>query len=655
MTVSFTKSVKVLGGKLQMSEMRNRMVLSFGTVLLVAGLAIVYVRAGSAAQQGGQSAPQQSGTPAAPAGGDTSQIPIAGGARGAGASGVMQGAGFGRGGRFGGPPDPIAVQRTAEMHKVLDKVTPVPNEMLRNPPPNDWLMWRRTYNAWGFSPLKQITRDNVKNLTVSWSWGLSVNGVYEFTPVVHDGVMYVWSHGDALPYLGENIQALDARNGNLLWKFHHDMRPGFNPLNVFAAKRGLAIAGDALIFPTTDMHIIALNLKTGAVVWDVATDDDHNPNGVRTYNGAPLIVNGKVIMGSSGCAAGGMTTSQSCIVTGRDLETGQELWRFYTLAQPGEPGDETWNGLPADKRWGGSVWSIPSYDPELNLLYVGVGTPYPWSSIERGTHDPVGGGHHGDGLYMNSTLAINPDTGKLVWYYQHMPNDDFDQDYAFERILVTVPWQGSNRKVMITAGKPGVFEVLDAKTGQFLTAIDPGFQNIFTFDPKTGVKTQVLPTVIPAGTKRCPNNNGARNFMPGSFDPDTNRYYISLNDVCLNKTPETPDHMIGLDVNTMKITMDSKAREVQTSGKLTTAGSLLFSAAGDRYFRAFDVNDGKELWKTRVQAVPNGVPFTYMVDGKQYVAIIAGNPGIAGGGFARAASEDVQPDNSVVLWVYQLP
>ena len=176
--------------------------------------------------------------------------------------------------------------------------------------------------------------------------------------------------------------------------------------------------------------------------------------------------------------------------------------------------------VPAEKRWGGSVWSIPAYDPELNLLFVGVGTPYPWLSTERGTYHPAGGGHHGDGLYMNSTLAFNPDTGKLVWYYQHMPNDDFDQDYAFERMIVPITWQGTKYKALITLGKPGVFEVLDAKTGKFLLARDPGFQNIFSIDPKTGVKTQLLPTILPPGTKRCTNNNGARNHMPGSYDPD---------------------------------------------------------------------------------------------------------------------------------------
>ncbi len=595
-------------------------------------------------------APASEGKPSLPAG--STQAPaIAGGATGSGTTGIS-----GAGRRFSGPVDPIVTAKTAEIRKVLDKVTPVTNDQLHNPSPNDWLMWRRTYDGYGFSPLKQINRANVKNLTVAWSWGLSVNGVYEFTPVEHDGILYVWSHGEEST-LGENIQALDARNGNLLWKYHRDIRPGFNPLNVFATKRSLAIAGDKLIFPTTDMHIIALDLKTGSVLWDVATDDDHNPKGVRTYNAAPLVVNDKVIMGASGCAAGGMTYSQTCFVAARDLKTGKELWRFNTFAQPGEPGDETWNGLPAEKRWGGSVWSIPSYDPELNLLYVGVGTPYPWRSIERGTHNPKGGGHNGDGLYMNSTLAINPDTGKLVWYYQHMPNDDWDQDYAYERIITNTNFGGKKRKILITVGKPGVFEVLDAKTGEFISALDPGFQNEFSFDPKTGVKTPLLPSETPwtGGAKHCATANGARNYMPGSFDPSTNRYYLAIDDLCMNRTPETPDHLIAFNANTMKLDFDNKTREIQTSGTLATAGGLLFTGASDRYFRALDLKDGKELWRTREQDVACSAPMTYAVDGKQYISIVVGNPGNACVGRARGTLEYPRPDESVVLWTYELP
>ena len=537
--------------------------------------------------------------------------------------------------------DATARAKFAELAAPLEKVTPVTDAILRNPSPNDWLMWRRTYDAWGYSPLNQINRDNVKNMTVAWTWGLNSTGMTEFTPLVHDGILYVWNYG-------ETIQALDARNGNLLWQFKHDIPAEYHRDVFYRTKRALAIGGDKLIFPTTDMHIIALNLKTGAVEWDTVADDYQKSH--RVYNGGPLVVNGKVIMGASGCAPG----NSGCFVSGFDLQTGKELWRFNTIAQPGEAGDETWNHVPADKRWGGSVWLPPSYDPELNIVYVGVGSPFPWSSIDRGTYNPEGGGKNGDSLYVNTTLALNPDTGKLVWYYQHLPNDTFDQDYAFERVIAPVEFQGHKVKAVITAGKPAVIEALDAKTGKFLFAKDPGAQNIFTMDPVTGVKTR-LPPVPPNGVRRCPSNNGARNYLAGSYDPNTNRYYLSVNDVCTPKANEMTDRMVGLDLTTHEFTMDVKARVMQSSAKLTTAGGLLFSASADRYFRAFDDRDGKMLWQMRVQDVPNTSPITYMVDGKQYVAMIVGNPGLIGTGAVRASSEYMRPEPTSVLWVWQLP
>ena len=537
--------------------------------------------------------------------------------------------------------DPGAQKRFDGLRAPLDRLKPVTDAMLRDPSPNDWLMWRRTYNAWGYSPLKQINRDNVKNLTVSWTWGMNSTGMTEFTPLVHDGIMFLWNYG-------ETIQALDARNGNLLWQYRHDMAEDYARAVFYRTKRSLAIGGNKLIFPTTDMHIIALDAKTGDVVWDAVTDDYRKTN--RVYNGGPLVINGKVIMGASGCAPGGV----GCFVGAYDLETGKELWRFNTVAQPGEPGGDTWNDVPADRRWGASVWTPPSYDPELNLLFVGTGSPFPWSSVDRGTYNPKGGGNKGDGLYINSTLAINPDTGKLVWYYQHLPNDTFDQDYAFERLIVPLTWQGRTRKAVITAGKPAVIEALDAATGQFLFARDPGAQNIFTIDPKTGVKTLLAPGP-PAGIKRCPSNNGARNFLAGSYDPNTNRYYLSVNDVCTGKGGDTPDRMLGLDLNNTEFTMDIKSGVMQSSAKLTTAGGLLFSASADRYFRAFDDRNGKVLWQTRVQDIPNAFPISYMVDGKQYIAMIAGNPGLVGNGAVRASPEYIRPESTSVLWVWELP
>ncbi len=568
-----------------------------------------------------------------------------GAAQGPGAGGVGRG-GFGRG------LDSIAIARLAELRAPLERLTPVTDAMLRNPPPGDWLMWRRTYDGWGYSPLDQINRDNVKDLRVAWTWGMNSTGYTEFTPLVHDGILFLWN-------FGETIQALDARNGNLLWEYTHPVPENFVRETFYRTKRALAIGDDKLIFPTVDMHIVALDVRTGEPVWDVVTDSV-TPQGMRevgaqrVYNGGPLVVNGKVIMGASGCAPGGAPSSVGCFITAHDLETGRELWRFNTVAQPGEPGGDTWNNLPADRRWGASVWTPPSYDPELNLLFVGTGSPYPWSSIERGTYNPEGGGHHGDILYTSSTLAINPDTGELVWYYAHLPNDTFDQDYAFERLIVPIEWQGQRRKAVITAGKPAVIEVLDAATGKFLYARDPGAQNIFTFDPVTGVKT-LLPPEPPAGVRRCPNNNGARNYLAGAYSPTTNRYYLSVNDVCTGKGGDTPDRIIGMNVNTGEFEIDQAGRVVQSSAKLTTAGGLLFSGAADRYFRAYDERDGTLLWQTRLQDIPNAFPITYMVDGKQYIAMIAGNPGLIGNGAARATGEFQRPSPTSVLWVWELP
>jgi alcohol dehydrogenase (cytochrome c) len=469
---------------------------------------------------------------------------------------------------------------------------------------------------------------------------MNSTGITEFTPIVHDGIMFLWNYG-------ETIQALDATNGNLLWQYSYQVPADFARDSFYRTKRFLGIGGNKLIVPTTDMHILALDVKTGQVLWDVVTDDYRSR---RVYNGGPLVVNGKVIMGASGCAPGNV----GCFVTGHDLETGKELWRFNTIAQPGEPGGDTWNNLPADRRWGASVWTPPTYDPELNLVFVGTGSPFPWSSVQRGTYNPTGGGTNGDGLYINSTLALNPDTGALVWYYQHLPNDTFDQDYAFERVILPIEWEGRTRKVVMTAGKPAVIEVLDAATGEFLFARDPGAQNIFTFDPKTGVKT-LLPPGPPEGIRRCPSNDGARNFLAGSYSPSTNRYYLSVNDICTGRGGETPDRMLALDMATREFVLDVPARVMQSSAKLTTAGGLLFSASADRYVRAYDDRDWTVLWQTRVQDMPNTFPVTYMVDGRQYVAMIAGNPGIVGAGAGRASAEHMRPAPTSVMWVWQLP
>jgi alcohol dehydrogenase (cytochrome c) len=549
---------------------------------------------------------------------------------------------------------PYAKSAYAALQAPLDKLTPVTDQMLRNPSPNDWLNWRRTYDGWAFSPLTQINRKNVKDLKVAWTFSMASpdDAVNETTPIVHDGIMFLWNFGDS-------VQALDAKTGTLLWQFDYTLPSDYPSLpGFYRTKRSLAIGGNKLLIGTVDMHLIALDIKTGKKLWDVVTDDYKSE---RTYNSGPLVVKDKVLIGAGNCSPGsanrdggkvaGYFPPAGCFITGHDLETGKELWRFNTVARTNEPGGDTWNNLPDDKRGGSAIWETGQYDPELNLTYWGTGSPSPWSTVTRGSYKALG-------LYMNSTLAINPDTGKLVWYYQHIPSDPYDMDYAFEHILAPVTVRGEKHKALITAGKPAIFEAVDAATGKFLFAVDPGAQNVATaIDPVTGVKT-LLPEPAPAGVTRCPTNAGARNFPAGAYSPLTNRYYLPIIDTCMGKMGDTPARFLALDLGTQKLVWDIRTRIGQSSGQLATAGGLVFSATPDRYLRAFDDKDGKVLWQSnRLNDIPNAFPISYMVDGKQYIAMPAGNPGLQGNTALYAAPENgvVRGAKSSVLWVWELP
>jgi alcohol dehydrogenase (cytochrome c) len=549
---------------------------------------------------------------------------------------------------------PYAHAAYAALQAPLDKLTPVTDEMLRNPPPGDWLNWRRTDNGWGYSPLTQIDRKNVKDLKVAWTFSMDSNpdAVNETTPLVHDGVMFLWN-------FGETIDAIDAKTGTLLWKFTHDLPDDYPSLpGFYRTKRSLAIGGNKLIVGTIDMHVIALDVKTGKKVWDVKTDDYKSE---RTYNSGPLVVKDKVLIGAGNCGPGsanqhlgkvaGYSPPGGCFITGHDLETGKELWRFNLTAHSNEPGGDSWNNLPDDKRDGAAIWVAGQYDPELNLTYWGTGSPSPWSTITRGTFGA-------DSLYVDSTVALNPDTGKLAWYYQHVPHDPYDQDYSFERIIVPVTVRGERHKAVITVGKPGIFEALDAATGKFLFALDPGAQNDLTsVDPVTGART-TLSEPAPSGVKNCPTGMGIRSFPAGAYSPLTNRYYMPIDDYCMGKMGDTPSRFLALDVNTQKLVWDIRTRVPVSSAVLTTAGGLVFAATPDRYFRAFDDHDGKVLWESpRLNDIPNAFPITYMVDGKQYIAMPAGDPGLQGNFVLSAAPElgAVRGSKSSVLWVWELP
>jgi alcohol dehydrogenase (cytochrome c) len=549
-------------------------------------------------------------------------------------------------------------------------MTAVTDAMLRDPPASDWLMWRRTYNGWGYSPLDQINKDTVKDLRPVWTWSLTP-GPTETTPIVHDGVLFVFNWAD-------KIQALNAATGDLIWEYKRELPENlFTDIPNVMAKRNMAIYEDKLIAATSDAHIIALDAKTGKVVWDHTTADW--TKGWR-YTGGPFVVNGKVIQGMTGC---GNAEPGGCFITGHDAKTGAELWRVYTIAHPGDPNYDTWNGLPLESRFGASAWITGAYDAEQNLVFYGTGQPYPWIAEMRGTQ-PKKPGVKSNAMYSDTTLAINPDTGKLEWYHQHLEDDTWDLDYVYERQLIDLPVNGETRKAVVTTGKLGIVEALDRTNGQWLWHKETVPQNVVAaIDPKTGEKTINVAAIPHIGqtTVNCPADPGGRGWPATAYSPKTGILYMPLNEYCSNTTP-TPldpgqaysgggraifarvpvpnsDGKIGR-VDAVKLEDRSQVwsyrlRAPETSAVLPTGGGLVFNGAWDRYFRAFDDTTGEVKWQMRLNNVINSFPITYSVNGKQYVAVAVGSGSSLSKALATLTPEIQNPDGGSVLWVFALP
>jgi PQQ-dependent dehydrogenase (methanol/ethanol family) len=541
----------------------------------------------------------------------------------------------------------------------LDKITPVTDAILSNPPAGDWLTWRRTYDDQGFSPLKQIDRSNVGDLRVAWTWSLPP-GPNEATPLVHDGVIFVHSFGD-------KVQALDARTGDLLWQYSRELSKDTPP----GVKRNIAIYGDCLFFATSDVHVVALDVKTGKVAWDHMVGDYKT---ALRMSGGPLVAKGKVMQGVSGRVAGGN------FIVALDARTGEESWRFYSIARPGEPGGESWNGLPLEKRNGGSVWLAGSYDPALNLAFFGIAQTYDTAPLVHPVSQP---GITNDGLYTDSTVAINPETGKLAWHFQHQPNDQWDLDWAFERHLIKLPVNGVTRTVAVTAGKQAIYDVLDAATGKYIFSMDLGLQNLVTaIDPRTGAKT-INTKLIPGDgeTKMvCPHAGGAKNWIASSYNADTKMLYTPLVESCMDMIPVKPGERANLstdvrwvvrprldsdgkygrleaiNLETRKVVWTDRQRAPQTTGALATAGGVVFSGSLDRVISAHDDLSGKLLWQARLNDVPSSHPITYSVNGKQYLAVVVGNGGPQATSW-NALVPEIQnpPDRGAAIFVFELP
>ena len=568
------------------------------------------------------------------------------------------------------PLAPAAAQETAP------QLSPVTDAMLANPPSADWLSWRRTLNSWGYSPLQDITANNVRSLRMVWTRALGP-GLQEGTPLVHDGVMY-------FPNPLDVVEAIDAKTGDLKWQYRRKLPEDLNKFfPVPAINRNLAIYDNLIIDTSADDYVFALNAQTGALAWETKILDYQK--GAQQTSG-PIVANGKVISGR-GCEPEG--GPEACVITAHDARTGKELWRTRTIPKPGEPGSETWGDVPYEERLHVGTWMVPSYDPELNLIYIGtsVTSPAPKYLI---------GGVANKHLYHNSTLAIDADTGRIVWYYQHVV-DHWDLDHPFERLLVDtavtpnaseVRWinprikPGERRKVITgVPGKTGLVYTLDRQTGEFLWARPTVLQTIVSrIDGATGdveVNPDTLFTRAGQTVFVCPTTNGGKNWEASAYSPLTNFMYVPLRNTCAQGTAVAESRKntslygvaykqaqaapnSGGNVGTIYaisaetgVTAWKFEQRAGTMSLVATGGGLLFGGDVNGRFRAFDQRSGKVLWEINLGSPVTGYPISYAVDGKQYVAVSTGVSLTQSG--LNALTPELRPSTGNNLFVFALP
>ncbi|HET7133172.1 MAG TPA: PQQ-binding-like beta-propeller repeat protein [Gammaproteobacteria bacterium] len=559
----------------------------------------------------------------------------------------------------------------AAVHAADDKpFVPVTDKMLQNPDPGDWLMWRRTLDSWGYSPLEQINKRNVKNLKQAWTQPIGKEGTQEATPLVYAGHMYI-------PNPGDLIQAFDAKTGAALWEYKRQYPEGVRG----GTNRTMAIWGTTLIDAGADNSMYAVDARTGKLVWETQVLDPKLP---ARASAGPIIANGKVITGRQ-CQP--QATIDSCIVTAHDAKTGKELWRTRTIPKVGEPGGDTWGDVPNEQRWHVGTWMVPSYDPVLDRIFVGTSVTIPAPKF-------ILGGADKQHLYNNSTLSLNPQTGKIEWYYQHLV-DNWDLDHPFERLLVDtavapdpsqVAWINPNvrpgeRRQVITGipGKTGIVYTLDRKTGEFLWARPTVMQNVVKGIDVKGKVTEnpdVVWTHKGQTLMVCPGTNGGKNWPAGAYSPKTNTMYMPMQNMCMNATVNTderdPSKVYGFDTEYIAapgakdigVVWAIDAAKGTTAWKheqrtgvmslVATGGGLIFGGDVEGKFKAYDDATGEVLWETDLGAAVSGYPVSYAVDGKQYVAVTTG-PSLVANASRRVTPELTGSSSAPQVYVFALP
>jgi len=557
-----------------------------------------------------------------------------------------------------------------------DGFPPVTDVVLRDPPAEDWLMWRRTLNGWGFSPLDQINKGNVANLRMVWTRALT-DGSQTATPLAYNGVLY-------MPNPNDVIQALDAVTGDLIWEHRREIPEDASEYFGFLSSnnRNIAIWQNLIIDTSVDDHIFALDVVTGEQVWETQVlDYKTHP---ATQGAGPIIGNGKVFTGRSCSPRGG---PDSCVITAHDAATGTELWRRRTIPAPGEPGDETWGDVPFEERKHVGAWMPPSYDPELNLVFIGTSVTSPAPKFLLGGADKK----H---LYHNSTLALNGDTGEIEWFYQHL-NDHWDLDHPFERLLLdtnvspdanAVPWinpslePGERRKVVTgIPGKTGLVYTLDRETGEFLWARPTVYQNVISeIDGASGDVT-LNPSMVFREMGEiatvCPNMHGGKDWEAGAYSPETNTMYYPLRNMCmptLVTDEESASHRIyamsvrheitegetnlgtiyaiSAETGTTEWKYEQRAA---TASLIATGGGLVFGGDAIGRFRALDQSTGKVLWEINLGSPVTGYPITFSTGGKQYVAVSTGSAATTAS--FLSLTPEYRPTFANNLFVFALP